>query len=302
MEDTITFVCNPRMAFSAPPGRVIISLDFSNQEAQIAAVLSGDQAMCEAFLVPEKLIDKDGKEYVNPYSDLHTLTAVKCVSPELFKGVPESKWRELADKSGKRKPAKIVNFGILFGSTYLAISELNYVKAKVAEEWVNNHKKTYHRFHQWAEQYGNISECRGFAIAPVTLHQRWVDEANSKGSGESPARSAVNFAIQGSAATATKLSLIRLHKLFKGTTTKLVGVIHDEILIETDGELELNLEKCEIKDNVYDKVSWKYSDNVQKVIDQAAQVMCDVETEMYKEVGSEIKGRVGKDCGPYWAH
>jgi DNA polymerase I-like protein with 3'-5' exonuclease and polymerase domains len=163
------------MIFSAPPGRVVISLDFSNQEAQIAAVWSGDEMMCNVFRVPEKLTDKDGKEYVNPYSDLHTLTCVACVAPEDYKGVPESKWRDIADSTGKRKPAKILNFGILFGSTALAISELNHVPIKVAEEWVTNHKKTYHRFHQWADEYGHIAQCRGFAIAPVVGHHRWVN-------------------------------------------------------------------------------------------------------------------------------
>lgn len=130
----------------------------------------------------------------------------------------------------------------------------------------------------------------------------FCDEANSKGSGESPARSAVNFAIQGAAASITKMSLIRIHKKFKGTTTKIIGVIHDEVLIETDGDLEINEEKSKRENGVYTKIVWKYSPNVQKVMDEAAQIMCDVETELYEKVGSDIKGRAGKDWGPYWAH
>jgi DNA polymerase-1 len=291
------------MALLAPEGKLIGSLDFSNQEAQIAAVVSGDDAMSKVFLVEETLQREDGSRYINPYSDLHTLSAVYCVNPDRYRNVPEDQWRELADKSGDRKLAKGLNFSIIYMATAAAISKNNYVKQSVAEEWVEKHKATYDKFHKWCNQEGNIACARGFAISPYFCTHRWVDESNAKGSGESPKRSAVNHFIQSSAASITKVAATRIRNRFKGTRTCIVGVIHDEILIETPGTVEIDTEKSKKNaDGYYTKIVWKASDDAMEVFKTASEIMCNVETEMYKTFGSPVKGRAGIDKAPYWAH
>jgi hypothetical protein len=225
--ELIKFLANPRMALVGAQGMIIGSLDFSNQEAQIAAVVTDDDAMSNVFLVEEKLKREDGTEYINPYACLHALSAVFCINPDRYKDVPPDRWRELADSSGDRKLAKGLNFSIIFMATASAIAKNNYVKHDVAEEWVEKHKQTYANFHQWCNAYGNIASARGFATTPYYSVSRWVDEANAKGSGESPKRSAVNHAIQGSASSITRIAAIRIRNHFKGTKTGIVGVIHD---------------------------------------------------------------------------
>jgi DNA polymerase I-like protein with 3'-5' exonuclease and polymerase domains len=291
------------MGLVASPGMVLGSLDFSNQEAQIAAVVSNDRAMSNAFLVAEKLQREDGSWYVNPDADLHTLSAVYCINPERYKNLPKDKWREVADESGDRKLAKGLNFSIIYMATASAISKNNYVKESVAEEWVKKHKETYDNFHKWCNEYGNIAAARGFATTPYFKVSRWVDESNAKGSGESPKRSAVNHAIQGSAASITKLAALRIRKHFKGTRTSIVGVVHDEILIETPGHATLNTEKSQKnQEGYYTKILWDISEDAISVFKTASQIMCDVESEMYETFDSFVKGRAGIDAAPYWSH
>lgn len=304
-EDDIFINLTARSGVCAPPGKLLVSLDFSNQEAQIAAVVSRDQLMCNVFRSQEKLQREDSSWYVNPDSDMHTLTTAYCVDPEKYAKLPRDQWREEADRSGDRKIAKILNFAILYMATAVSIAESNYVKEEVAKKWVEAHKETYKDFHKWAQQEGNIASILGYAYGAFTPYNvcRFVAEENAKGSGESPARSAVNHMIQGTASIITKMAVNRIRKAIKGTRTVIVGVIHDEVLIETPGYIEPITESIKRKDNgLITSIKWKTSKEVETVINQIKQIMCDVETELYQAYGSDVVGRAGSDPAPYWAH
>jgi DNA polymerase I-like protein with 3'-5' exonuclease and polymerase domains len=114
-------------------------------------------------------------------------------------------------------------------ATASSIAEANYVKEEVAQKWVDNHKETYKEFHKWAYEQGNIATILGYAYGPFEPFSpcRFVAEENAKGSGESPARSAVNHCIQGTAAIETKLAVNKVRQALKGTNSVIVGVIHD---------------------------------------------------------------------------
>lgn len=291
-----------RSGLCAPTGNILISFDFSNQEAQIAAVSSHDPLMSNVFLAPEKLNNEEGLEYINPESDLHTLTAAYCVNPKKYESLSKDKWRIEAETSGDRKIAKIINFAILYMATAVSIAESNYVKEEVAQKWVDAHKETYKEFHRWAQEEGNIATILGYAYGPFNPYSpcRFVSEENAKGSGESPARSAVNHNIQGTAAIITKMAVNRVRKALKGTESVIVGVVHDEILIETPGTIKVK--SIEWKENLIEKVKWEVSPEVKDVIETVKEIMCNVETELYKKYGSVVKGRANDDPAPYWAH
>jgi len=126
---TVRLSLTARGGFVAPPGYVLLSVDFSSQELYIAAVLSQDQTMLKAFLSEETLplLDLDGKQvvkdgkqvfYPNPDADLHTLTCMGCCFPHLFVGKQRHEWVDIAKNESlitqKGKPrdyAKRVNFG-----------------------------------------------------------------------------------------------------------------------------------------------------------------------------------------------
>jgi DNA polymerase-1 len=218
------------MGFCAPPGKVFLSVDFSSQELLLAAALSKDPVMVRSFKEPLTITLPDGTVYDNPHADLHTMSTVGAVAPDLFKFQPESEWVRIAKKSGKRQYGKVLNFSILYLATAITIAQRNHVKVEEAELWVKGHENTYAGYHAWANEFGNWAVARGYAVSPVTNLWRYTDEENAKGSGESPLRSAVNHSIQSICAQICKESLIQVRKLIKGSQCKILGVVHDKVL------------------------------------------------------------------------
>ena len=86
-----------RGAFVAPEGRMLVAIDYSQIELRIAAGLSGDEKLCDAFRSGE---------------DIHA-----AVAAQVF-GVPAGS----VDKEMRRK-AKVINFGILYGMGVNALRE-----------------------------------------------------------------------------------------------------------------------------------------------------------------------------------
>jgi DNA polymerase I-like protein with 3'-5' exonuclease and polymerase domains len=186
----------PRMGFIAKADHCWVSLDYSGQELMLGAAWSKDKKMTAAFTEDEFLVNEAGVRYKNPYADLHTLTAVTCCSAPLFKGVPKEEWFSLSKKNKSRQKGKITNFGLIFLQTAESLSLLNHIKLEETTNWVKNHRLIYKGYHDWADEYSKIACARGFAVSPVSGLIRWVDEENSKGGGtESPARAAINLAI-----------------------------------------------------------------------------------------------------------
>lgn len=97
---------NARVVISAPKDRVLISCDYSSQEALVAAVVSGDARMINTFspdvpdkipLNPQYLANfvseyKDDPNYCdNPDKDLHTLSGM-LTAPDAFKDRERHEW------------------------------------------------------------------------------------------------------------------------------------------------------------------------------------------------------------------
>ena len=124
-------ISHPRMPFCAPAGKVIIEADYSSQELAVGAALSRDPVMEASFTAPKVLVDVDGNEYTNPVSDLHAQSAINCVMPEWFKGIPDNKLvirsKEVppGSKRSPRDDGKVLNFAEIYLSTPQSIAERN---------------------------------------------------------------------------------------------------------------------------------------------------------------------------------
>jgi hypothetical protein len=295
---------NPRMGFMAPEGGLLASIDFKAQEVYTAAVASGDPQMLKAMLDDEYIVGPDGKQYKNPYADLHTLSA-RCTHPEIFKNVPEHLWRTVAEnpdliseKGSARHWGKVLNFGIMYGQGAKAMASLNHQPEYVCRAWIENHERAYSTFHHWKSIVMQQAEKLGWTRA-ADGRIRYCKESNSKGSENAEGRVAANFVIQGPCATMAKEAAIKLSKTFEGTKVRVLSFIHDEALIEIPGEVRIDKDKlCRGEKNalVFNEEA-KYWANIGK------QCLEEAEHEVFlKWFGKDLPGMASVQIGLWWAH
>lgn len=201
-----------RKAFIAPNGWTMLAADYSQVELRVAAILSGDEKMKQAFL------DK---------KDIHAITASEVFNVKENEVSPEM-----------RRRAKVINFGILYGMGSRALAENLGISRDEAELYIQE----YFRDFKGVRTYiGNaIEEARksGF-VQTMFGRKRFLPEINSqlqviRAEAE---RMAVNAPIQGTAADIMKLAMIKIHEKIKNDKNfseriKMILQIHDELLFE----------------------------------------------------------------------
>jgi len=196
-----------RNLFVAPEGSRIIRADFSQIELRVAAKISGDPTMIKAF---------------NEGQDLHTLTA-SLIMEKLVKDISDS----------ERQRAKAVNFGLLFGMSAKSLQEsaINsygvYLSIEDAEKFRMRFYSSYKGFAGWQQQ----QLCK-FETRTLSNRRRiWKNQLPKP-------TQLFNSPIQGTAADILKKSLVllsdNLHLL--ECDAKIIGTIHDEILVESPGD------------------------------------------------------------------
>jgi DNA polymerase I len=196
----------------APDGRLLIKADYSQIELRIAAKVSGDERMLEAY---QKGID------------LHTLTAKSLARAGVGKE--------------DRKLAKAVNFGLLYGQGAAGFKEFardKYETDITLEEaalYKRRFFETYPGLKSWQERerqrmkHGE-TETRTLAGRRRVGVERFTEW--------------VNAPVQGTGADGLKLALALLwERRAECPGAVPVGCVHDEILVECD---EDEAEKVEI--------------------------------------------------------
>lgn len=303
----------PRHCFGAKEGEVFISLDFKNQEMYTAGVLSQDPLILNALLSePEqKTIVVEGKEivYKNYLADLHTITCLKCCFPNLFEGQPEWKYVDIAkdqslipQKGDPRLYAKVTNFGIIYGQTHVSMAKLNHVPEETAKTWIEQHKNTFSKFHDWAAEQMHLGKVRGWAPNDYTGRIRAVNEDNAKAQGSSPSRSALNSKVQGLCAEIGKLSLVRVAKLADSKPfIKIRAFVHDELCVTAPGRCFLNEEKTKILTEKNGGI-WTPSYTWDDEAEENARLVCEEMKTAQSKVLKGYTGLVDYSIAPYWMH
>lgn len=210
-----------RAAVEAPEGWIFVCADFGQMELRLAAAVSGDATMINAF--------KQGE-------DLHTITAA-AIYPEPSEDPAELKAR--------RQVAKSANFGLLYGSGAKGLR--NYAGAMGITMTLEEAEQIRETFHA---TYGGIAKWqRSNAVdADRSRGNKWA-EVRIPGSelrrflpGElNRLTTRCNTPIQGAGAAILKLALGRLwpHLLSSGEDqARLAAVVHDEILVLVRDGLE----------------------------------------------------------------
>lgn len=190
--------------FIASDGRIFLCADYSQIELRVAAELSRDPAMLDAY--------RNGV-------DLHALTASKV------SGKPISQVTK-AD----RQMAKAVNFGFLFGlgskkfSHYAKKSYGADVSPEEATQAIKTFRQTYAGYHAWQKQQAENAAVSLTVRTPCGKLRR-LDPENTYGT-------AMNHPVQGGAAECMLYALVHLQKLLGNNGTKLLNTVHDEVIVE----------------------------------------------------------------------
>ena len=201
-----------RTAFVPASGEyTMLSADYSQIELRIMAAMSGDPAMCEAF--------KEGR-------DIHTETASRVY------GIP----RDQVD-AVMRRAAKTVNFGIIYGISAFGLSQRLGCPRSEAATLIENYFLQFPGVKTFMEDLARQAEQKGYAET-LLGRRRIIPEINSANKTITSAaeRTAINAPIQGTAADMIKIAMINVGKLLKGTRSRLILQIHDELLVDLHKE------------------------------------------------------------------
>ncbi|MBL7895253.1 MAG: DNA polymerase I [Bacteroidia bacterium] len=188
---------------------VLLSADYSQIELRVAASMSGDPGMCEAF---------------NAGKDIHTATAAKVY------GVPENEVTK-----DMRYKAKSVNFGIIYGQGAFGLAENLNISRTEAKQLIDNYFKEYEGIKKFMDGQVNFAREHGY-VKTLLGRKRWLrDITSSNATVRSFAeRNAINAPIQGSAADMIKVAMINIHNELSKMNIKsrMVLQVHDELVFD----------------------------------------------------------------------
>ncbi len=184
---------------------VILAGDYSQIELRLAAIMSGDENLINAFRNKE---------------DIHRQTAAI-----IFEKDP------IDVTSDDRKHAKVINFGILYGMGPNRLSgELN-ISRKEAEEFIENYFAKFPTMKAFIDE--QIKKARDKGYAETMLGRRLelpgLRSSNQRIRSEAE-RVAINMPIQGSAADIIKIAMIDIHRVLP--EYPMIIQVHDELVFE----------------------------------------------------------------------
>lgn len=127
-------------------------------------------------------------------------------------------------------------------------------------------------------------------------------ESNSKGSEDSPERAAVNNRNQSLGADMTKEADLQCYYEFRNTDVNCILAVHDALVFEVPGTATVNWEKSKKEDDVWTHLEFDVSQDAKDVAERIVKIMEDVQTQFYKDMGSNIKGKAEAGLGMFWGH
>ena len=210
-----------REAFIAPPGRCIVSADYSQIELRIMAHISKDPALLAAFAAGE---------------DVHRATA-----SEIF-GMPRNEVN-----SEQRRYAKVINFGLIYGMSAFGLAGNLGIERHAAQNYIDRYFERFAGVKRYMDDTRIAAKQNGY-VETVFGRRLWLAEINSPNGPrrQGAERAAINAPMQGTAADLIKMSMIAVQDWIERDQlqSRLIMQVHDELVLEVaDDELELVREK-----------------------------------------------------------
>lgn len=190
------------------PGWQILSVDYSQIELRLLAVMSHEPNLVQAF---------------NNNEDIHTRTAGL-----IFNLPPEQVGK------AERSRAKTINFGILYGMGSRKLATELGISLKEAALFIENYFERLPGIRAFVDGLVEQARQNGYArtIFGRILPLPQINGTNPRLKAEAE-RVAVNMPIQGSAADIIKRAMISVHTAINGRSdVKMLMQVHDELVFE----------------------------------------------------------------------
>ncbi len=206
-----------RQAFEAQKGYDMVSIDYSQIELRIAAILSQDKKMIDIF--------KNGE-------DVHS-----GVASRVF-GVPQNE----VTKDMRRK-AKVINFGILYGMGVNALrGNLGEgTSREEAQEFLNAYFNTFTRLAEYLEETKTFAREHGYTETLFGRRRHFPGiESTAPFIRAQAERMAINAPVQGTAADLMRIAVIDVYNFIEkeklDDEIHLLLQVHDELVFEIKHE------------------------------------------------------------------
>ncbi len=238
-----------RSGFVSGKNKLFLSLDYSQIELRVAASLSNDKKMIEAF--------RNGQ-------DIHTITASEINNVEVDKVTKKM-----------RQDAKTLNFGILYGMGVRAFSQTAGVSVSEAKKFIEEYFKNFEAIKVWQEEILNFARKNGF-VETISGRKRWLDDITSSNQRvrAMAERMAINFPAQGLSADIIKTAMIKISDFIidnnLSNNISMLLQVHDELVFEVDegiidkeeNDLKKIMESAFSLENVSLKADSKFGKNL----------------------------------------
>lgn len=198
-----------RASFTAAPGCMLISADYSQIELVVMAHLSGDRNLVAAF-----------KEGV----DIHRRTAAFIFGIDEKEVTPEH-----------RRVAKTINFGVIYGMSAFRLARDLGIPNSRAQGFIEAYFTTYSGVAGFIQKTIAETEASGYATT-MFGRRRKIEAINSRNKTERQAaqRVAVNTPIQGTAADIVKRAMLLVDARLRESAPEVTMLlqVHDELVFE----------------------------------------------------------------------
>jgi DNA polymerase-1 len=202
-----------RRVFVAPPGKLLIGADYSQQELRILAHVSGDPGLKADFAA---------------HSDIHLAAAARVLGVKAEDVTPHI-----------RSVAKMINYGIAYGLSDFGLADRLKIPREEAQRFIADYFTAYPGIRRYTVEIRMLARDQGF-VTTLLGRRRYLPELTARNGALRSAgeRMAINMPIQGTAADGMKIAMVRLDAAMRerGLRSRMLLQVHDELVFETDEE------------------------------------------------------------------
>lgn len=198
-----------RTCFTAEPGKVLVSADYSQVELRVLAHCSQDPTLLAAFRGGE---------------DIHTRTAALLNDIEPAAVAPD-----------QRRGAKTINFGLIYGMGARKLAQELGIGLAEAKAFMERYFARFSHIREFYDEVETRAREQGYVTTLAGRRRPLPDMLSQSAQSRALAeRQAVNTLIQGSAADIIKLAMLSVHgdQELRRLSARLILQVHDELVLE----------------------------------------------------------------------